>query len=153
MDTRNFEDVARLPNVKKALAEARPVTGIHLDSDIMGATKGQADLLLPGIPNLKPETVDGVTIIVGVVGLKLSALRYHAKRFQQLQEQRKQEIERDERLIAIVRQGMVMSEKEMIFEFEAFMFQIKSTLDMLVKLFVPVFGSKHADLSTKLVKR
>ncbi len=148
MGTRNFEDVARLPNVKKALAEARPVTGIHLDSDIMGATKGQADLLLPGIPNLKPETVDGVTIIVGVVGLKLSALRYHSKRFQQLQEQRKQEIERDERLIAIVRQGMVMSEKEMIFEFEAFMFQIKSTLDMLVKLFVPIFGSKHADLST-----
>jgi hypothetical protein len=148
MDTRNFEDVAKLPNVKKALAEAKPITGIQFDSDIMGATKGQADLLLPGIPNLKPETVDNVTIIVGIVGLKLSALRYHAKRFEQLQEQRKQEIENDESSRAIVRQGMVMAEKEMIFEFEAFMFQIKSTLDMLVKLFVPVFGSKQADLST-----
>lgn len=148
MDTRNFEDAAKLPNIRKALAEARPVTGIQFDPDIMGATKGQADLLLPGIPNLKPETVDSVTAIVGIVGLKLSALRYHVKRFEELQAQRNQEIENDETIMVIVQQGMVMSEKEMIFEFEAFMFQIKSTLDMLVKLFVPVLGSKHADLST-----
>lgn len=148
MDVRNFEDMLKVPNVKKALAEAIPVTGIQFDPDIMGATKGQADLLLPGIPALKPETVDGVTKTVGIVGVKLSALRYHVKRFEELQNQRKAEIEADERMKAIVKQGLLVAEKEMIFEFEAFMFQVKSTLDMLVKLFIPVFGEKKTDVST-----
>src|SRR5437588_8772429 len=97
MDITNFEDIANVPNVKKALAAAVPVTGIQFDSDIMGATKGQADLLLPGIPNLKPETVDGVTKGVGIVAVKLSALRYHAKRFEHLQYERKGEIDGDDR--------------------------------------------------------
>lgn len=143
-----MEDIAKLPNIKQALAEARPVTSIQFDSDIMGATKGQADLLLRGIPNLTPETVDKVLIVTGSIGVKLSALRYHCKRFKQIQEQRKQEIEGDEKTKGIIKQGMVISEKEMIFEFEAFLFQLKSALDMLVKLFVPVLGSKQADLST-----
>lgn len=148
MDVTNFEDMLNVPNVRKALAQAIPVTGVQFDSDIMGATKGQADLLLRGIPNLKTETVDGVTKIVGTVGVKLSALRYHAKRFEELQNQRKEEIEADERMKAIVEKGLLVAEKEMIFEFEAFMFQVKSTLDMLVKLYVPVFGARQADLST-----
>ena len=148
MDIANFEDMLNVPNVKKALAQAIPVTGIQFDSDVMGATKGQADLLLRGIPNLKTETVDGVTKIVGSVGVKLSALRYHAKRFEELQNQRKEEIEGDERMKAVVKKGLLVAEKELIFEFEAFMFQVKSSLDMLVKLFVPVFGVKQADIST-----
>ena len=148
MDIRTFEDMLNVPNIKRALAEAIPVTGIQFDSDIIGATKGQADLLLAGIPDLKTETVDGVTKIVSGVGVKLSALRYHAKRFEELQVQRKEEIEDDERMQGIVKSGLLVAEKEMIFEFEAFMFQVKSTLDMLVKLFVPVFGGKQADIST-----
>jgi len=111
MDVRNFEDMLKVPNVKKALAAAIPVTGIQFDSDIMGATKGQADLLLSGIPDLKPETVDGVTKTVGTVGVKLSALRYHAKRFEELQNERKKEIEADEGMKAIVMQGLLITVK------------------------------------------
>lgn len=143
-----MEDLTNLPNIKKALAENRPVTSIQFDSDIMGATKGQADLLLRGIPTLTPETVDKVIIVAGSIGVKLSALRYHSKRFRQIQDQRKLEIEADEQIKRIIKQGVIISEKEMIFEFEAYLFQLKSSLDMLVKLFVPVFGSKQADLST-----
>src|SRR5438128_2160670 len=122
MDGRNFEDMLNVPSVKKALAAAIPVTGIQFDSDIMGATKGQADLLLAGIPDLKPDTVDGVIRAVGIVGVKLSALRYHVKRFEELQNERKREIEADERMKAIVEHGLLVAEKEMTFEFEAFMF-------------------------------
>jgi len=148
MDVRIFEGVLNIPQIKKALSGSIPVTGIQFDSDIMGATKGQADLLISGIPDVKTETIEGVTKIVGGVGVKLSALRYHAKRFEELQNQRRDEIERDERMKAIVKRGLLVAEKEMIFEFEAFMFQAKSTLDVLVKLFVPVFGTKQTDIST-----
>lgn len=143
-----MEDVSNLPQIKKALAEARPVTGIQFDSDIMGATKGQADLLLRGIPTLTPETVDKVIEVVISIGVKLSSLRYHSKHFRQAQELRKREIEADEKIKGIITKGMVISEKEMIFEFEAYLFQLKSALDMLVKLFVPIFGSKQTDIST-----
>src|SRR5207244_3897978 len=96
MDVKNSEDMLKVPNVKKALAAGVPVTGIEFDPDIMGATKGQADLLLRGIPDLKPEMVDGVTKTVGIVGVKLSALRYHVKRFEELQNERKGDIEADD---------------------------------------------------------
>jgi hypothetical protein len=74
MDITTFEHVLNVPNIKRALAEAIPVTGIQFDSDIIGATKGQADLLLAGIPELKTETVDGVTKIVSGVGIKVECI-------------------------------------------------------------------------------
>lgn len=143
-----MEDIAKLSNIKKALAEDRPVTTIQFDSDIMGATKGRSDLLLRGIPNLTPETVDKVIKVAIDIGVKLSALRYRSKRFRQIQEQKEQKIEADEKIKGIIKQGLVISEKEVIFEFEAYLFQLKSSLDMLVKLFVPIFGSKQAEIST-----
>ena len=75
-------------------------------------------------------------------------LRYHQKRFTQLQEQRVKEIADDADTLEAVKRGVIICEKEMLFEFEAFFFQIKSCLDMLVKLFVPIFGSKQATIST-----
>jgi hypothetical protein len=92
--------------------------------------------------------MDGIYVTTGGIALKLSALRYHSKRFRTHQERRLSEIESDENTLEAIKRGVIICEKEMVFEFEAFFFQLKSCLDMLVKLFAPIFGSKYGNVST-----
>jgi hypothetical protein len=145
MDMKEFIEHER---IRQVLDHSRPITAVQYDPDIIGAIIGQAELLCRFIPNIDATKMDGIYVTTGGVALKLSALRYHCKRFKLLQEQRLRELESDERALEAIKRGVIICEKEMVFEFEAFFFQMKSCLDMLVKLFVPIFDSKHASIST-----
>lgn len=129
-------------------AKSSPMTVLNLDPDIIGGVVGQAELLSRGLPNAAGAKMDGIYHVTGNVSLKLSALRYHARQFRERQEKRTAEITADPKVVEIIKRGITVTEKELLFEFEAFFFQFKSTLDMLVKLFVPVFGSKTTDVPT-----
>jgi hypothetical protein len=144
----NMKEFTEYERIRQALDQSRPITAVQYEPDILGAITGQAELLCRFIPNVNPTMMDGIYTTTGGIALKLSALRYHSKRFSQLQDQRAREIEADEESLTAIKRGVVICEKEMLFEFEAYFFQLKSCLDMLVKLFVPIFGSKPASLST-----
>ena len=144
----NMKEFTEYERIRQALNKSIPVTAVQYDPDIVGAIIGQAELLCRGIPGIDPSRMDGIYTTTGGVALKLSALRYHHGRFTQLQEQRVKVIAADADTLEAVKRGVIICEKEMLFEFEAFFFQMKSCLDMLVKLFVPIFGSKQATIST-----
>ena len=120
MDMKEFIEHER---IREALNQSRPITAVQYDPDILGAITGQAELLCRFIPNIDGTKMDGIYVTTGGVALKLSALRYHCKRFKYLQEQRLKELESDERTLEAVKRGVIICEKEMVFEFEAFFFQ------------------------------
>jgi hypothetical protein len=134
--------------IREALDRSRPINFVEYDPDIIGAITGQAELLCRFIPNIDAAQMDGIYTTTGAIALKLNALRYHSKRFGKLQERRLREIESDDDTLKAIKRGVIICEKEMVCEFEAFFFQLKSCLDMLVKLFVPIFGSKYGNVST-----
>ncbi len=144
----DLNTIAEYERIRAALDKSEPVTVTEYDPDIVGAVVSQAELLSLKLPEAAGQKMDGIYVVTGGVALKLSALRYHCANFRRLQDVRTKEIEADAKRIDLLRQGVVVSEKGMIFELEAFFFQLKSTLDMMVKLFVPVLGSKQADIST-----
>ncbi len=145
MDIKEFIEHKR---IREALDQSRPINFVQYDPDIIGAITGQVELLCRFIPNIDGVQMDGIYVTTGGIALKLSALRYHSKRFRTLQERRFSEIESDENTLEAIKRGVIICEKEMVCEFEAFFFQLKSCLDMLVKLFVPIFGSKYGNVST-----
>ena len=145
MDIKDFIENER---IRTALDQCRPINFVEYDPDIIGAITGQVELLCRFIPNIDGAQMDGIYVTTGGIALKLSALRYHSKRFRTLQVSRLSEIESDENTLKAIKRGVIICEKEMVFEFEAFFFQLKSCLDMLVKLFAPIFGSKYGNVST-----
>ncbi|MDT5063602.1 MAG: hypothetical protein QOH63_4061 [Acidobacteriota bacterium] len=149
MDRRQALDEAiKSSKIVEALESHKTVTTIQHDTDLNGATIGQAWLLLRGIPNLTPALTDEITMAANAVALKLGALRYHQKRYETIQENRMREITRDESIKLAIQKGIKICEHEMLYEFEGFFHQFKSTLDMLVKVLGIIIGTNPGILST-----
>lgn len=136
----------------KAIAEKlngdSPFISISPDKDILGATLGQAHLMLLGIPNLSSQLNDEVFFKCNAVAIKLSALRYHRRKYEELQKRRISEISADSNILTLIQKGLKLCELEMLYELEAFFFQYKSALDMLVKVLCPFAGKNAGNIST-----
>lgn len=130
------------PKIQEMLRHFRTVTVIEHDPDIEGATLGQAMLMLPGIPDLEVSRTDEVITATNAVALKLKGVRYHSLRFRNLQAKRLREISEDEKSLEAYKRKVNLCEHEMLYEFEAFCFQFKSSLDMLVKILGPSLEPK-----------
>ena len=134
--------------VSEALKDGTPVTSVKPDADLIGATVGQACLMLRGIPDLKPEMTDEFVFRANAVALKLCSLRYHSTRYESIQKRRSEEVSSNRDLLFAIKKGVKITELELLFEIEAFFFQYKSTLDMLVKILCPVTGLTAGSLSS-----
>lgn len=143
-----MKEITEAEQVRRAVAQGQTVTAVVYDPDIIGAIIGQAELLSRGIPQIDPIKMQGIYDATGGIAIKLSALRYHTQRFNEQQTKRLAELKLELGSSTTLKGGIVICEKEMLFEFEAFFFQLKSALDMLVKIFVPLFGAKAVSLSS-----
>ncbi len=130
------------PKLQEMLRHFRTVTFIEHDPDIQGATLGQAMLILPGIPDLEVSRTDEIITATNAVALKLKGVRYHSLRFRHLQAKRMKEISENEKSLEAYKGKVNRCEHEMLYEFEAFSFQFKSSLDMLVKILGPSLEPK-----------
>ena len=128
--------------IQELLRHFRTVTVIQHDADIESATLGQAMLILVGIPDLEVARTDEIITSANAVALKLKGARYHTKRFQILQARRLKEISGDNKALEAYRRKVNLCEHEMLYEFEAFCFQFKSSLDMLAKILGPALVPK-----------
>jgi hypothetical protein len=135
-------ELLEFEHVRRSLEELKSVTAVEFDPDIVGAVMGQAELLMRGLPNKNEETIVGIYRITGALSVKLTALRYHSRRFRELQQRELAALLQNETRLEPIRKGVVFCEKEMVFEFEAFFFQFKAALDQLVKLMPLVLGLK-----------
>lgn len=124
------------------------ITLIPTDPDLNGATMGQAWLVLKGVPDLAPSMTDAVSFRANCVAIKLNALRYHHRRYEEIQAQRVKEFSSNSDLNGALRRGVKITEIEMLYEVEAFFTQYKSCLDMLVKVLCPITGLQPGTLST-----
>lgn len=124
------------------------VTVVLIDRDLHGATMGQAWLILKGVPDLAPSVTDAVSFRANCVAMKLNALRYHRRRYDEIQAQRGKEFSSNSDLNDALRRGVKITEAEMLYEVEAFFTQYKSCLDMLVKVLCPITGLQPGTLST-----
>jgi hypothetical protein len=134
--------------VTMALENSLPITTVKPDDDIIGATIGQAWLLVRGIPNFTPRVTDTFTFIVNPVAMKLNALRYHRKKYEEIQKIKIEEINSNRALALGIQKGIKFCELDMLYEVEAFFFQYKSALDMLVKILCPIAGQSAGSFST-----
>ena len=128
--------------IQELLRHFRSVTVIQHDPDIESATLGQALLIIVGIPDLEVPRTDEIITSANAVALKLKGARYHAKRFQLLQAQRLKDISGDNVALEAYQRNVNLCEHEMLYEFEAFCFQFKSSLDMLAKMLGPALVPK-----------
>src|SRR6266404_3368754 len=80
--------------------------------------------------------------------IKLNALRYHHRRYEELQAKRVKEFLSKSDLNDALQRGVKITEIEMLYEVEAFFSQYKSCLDMLVKVLCPITGLQPGTLST-----
>lgn len=128
--------------IQELLRHFRSVTVIQHDPDIESATLGQAMLIVVGIPDLDVPRTDEIITAANAVALKLKGARYHAKRFQSLQAQRLNEISVDNTALENYQRNVNLCEHEMLYEFEAFCFQFKSSLDMVAKILGPALVPK-----------
>jgi len=78
---------------------------------------------------------------------KLSALKYHVTNFKNIEEKKFQKLNK----LALEGKASETSAEDnldLIHELEAFLYQVKSSLDILAKIFVPVFSLKDSDVYT-----
>lgn len=134
--------------VIEALRRNEPVTAIIHDPDIQGATIGQVSLLAGGVPWITPDIMDQLYVIASSTAHKLGAMRYHVKNFENLQTRRLQELASDQIRLASMVQGVLHCERELLYEFEGFHLQLKSCLDLLVKLLGPLLYIQPDALQT-----
>lgn len=134
--------------INEKLVWGVPVTKIQYDADIQGATIGQLWLLIRGIGWLDTERQALLFQDVGAVAHKLGALRYHTSQYRAIEERRRRDIESDRTLQSEMRRGVMHSERELLYEFEAFWHQFKSALDMLVKILHPLMHMDRGALHT-----
>lgn len=130
------------PKIQELLRHFRTVTVIEHDPDIEGATLGQAMLMLVGVPDLEVSRTDEIIKATNAVALKLKGVRYHSQRYRTFQSQRLKEISGDEKSLEAYKRKVNLCEHEMLYEFDAFCFQFKSSLDMLAKILGPVLSPK-----------
>lgn len=145
---RNLDNLLKNKTIAEKLDSGSPFISISPDKDILGATVGQAHLMLLGIPNLSPELSADVFLKCNAVAIKLSALRYHRRKYEELQKRRISEISVDLTISELIQKGLKICELEMLYEVEAFFNQYKSALDMLVKVLCPITGLNAGTLST-----
>lgn len=91
---------------------------------------------------------DAVSFRANCVAMKLNALRYHRRRYEEIQTRRVEEFSSNPDLNEALRRGVKITEVEMLYEVEAFFTQYKSCLDMLVKVLCPITGLQPGTLST-----
>ncbi|HZK69990.1 MAG TPA: hypothetical protein VFD03_00535 [Clostridia bacterium] len=85
---------------------------------------------------------------------KLNAIKYHLNNYKKIEEIQYQKTKQ------LLKKGKINQDEqlELIFELEAFLFQIKSSLDMLTKLLIPIIGRNmihtqtYGDKGDKLIK-
>lgn len=136
------------PKIQQALGNGWPITTVRPDPDLLGATTGQAHLLIQGIPSWSPQLTDEFSIRTNSVALKLTALRYHLRRYREIQVLRHKQILSNELVLESIKKGLRFCEMEMLHEVEALFFQYKSALDMLVKILCPITKKTAGTFST-----
>jgi hypothetical protein len=136
------------PKIKSAIEAGRTVTNLSPDPDVLGATTGQAHLLIRGIPSWNPQMTDEFFMHTYPIALKLTALRYHLRRYREMQEKRVAEVPSNDLVLEAFKKGLRFCEMEMLFEVEVLFFQYKSALDMLVKVLCPITGKSAGKFST-----
>jgi hypothetical protein len=140
-----FLNHEKLPGM---LEKGGSVTAVPIDPDLNGATMGQAWLILKGVPDLATSMTDAVSFRANCVAMKLNALRYHRRRYEEIQAKRVNEFLSKSDLNDALQRGVKITEIEMLYEVEAFFSQYKSCLDMLVKVLCPITGLQPGTLST-----
>ena len=145
---REIENLLKHKTIAEKLESGSPFISISLDKDILGATVGQAHLMVLGISNVTPELSSAITLRCNAIAIKLCALRYHRKKYEELQKKRNCEISADSNISALIQKGLKICELEMLYEVEAFFFQFKSALDMLVKVLCPIAGNNAKNFHT-----
>lgn len=111
------------PKFRAALENGRTITTVRPDPDILGATTGQAQLLMQLIPSWNPAMTDAFFIRLNPVAIKLTALRYHLRRYREIQNARLSEISSNKLLLDSMKKGVKFCEMEMLHEVEALFFQ------------------------------
>lgn len=145
---REIENLLRYKTIIEKLESGSPFISISPDKDILGATVGQSHLMILGIPNAGAELSAEIFLKCNFVAIKLSALRYHRKKYENIQKNRSSKISADPNVSALIQKGLKICELEMLYELEAFFFQYKSALDMLVKILHPIAGNHAKDIHT-----
>ncbi len=145
---RKIEDLLKHKTIAEKLDGGSPFIIISPDKDILGATVGQAHLMALGISNVTPELSAEIAIRCNAIAIKLCALRYHRKKYEEIQKKRLSEVLADSNISSLIRKGLKMCELEMLYEVEGFFHQFKSALDMLVKVLCPITGLNPGTLSS-----
>jgi len=145
---RGIENLLKHKTIVEKLDSGSPFISISPDKDILGATAGQAHLMILGIPNASAQLSAEIFLRCNAVAIKLCALRYHRKKYEELQKKRSSEISADANITALIQKGLKICELEMLYEVEAFFFQFKSALDMLVKVLCPIAGNQAKNFHT-----
>lgn len=143
------KEVENLLKYKKnieALKSGNPLISIRPDNDVLGATVGQAQLILRGVPNLKSQQEAEIIERCNWIAVKLCALRYHRKKYEELQKKRSSEISENLSLSELIQKGVKICELELLYELESFFYQFKSALDMLVKILCPIAGNNAKNI-------
>lgn len=145
---REIENLLRYKKLNESLESGLPLISVRPDADILGATVGQAELLLRGVPNLNPQQRAEIIERCNWIAVKLCSLRYHRKKYEELQKNRSLEILANPKISELIQKGIKICELEMLHELEAFFNQYKSALDMLAKILCPITGLNAGTLST-----
>ena len=107
------------PRIQQAITDGRTITALRPDSDVLGATSGQAQLLMQKIPSWNPSMTDAFFIRLNPVAIKLTALRYHLRRYREIQDARLRNISANQLLLNSMKKGLKFCEMEMLHEVEA----------------------------------
>jgi len=91
---------------------------------------------------------DAVSFRGNCVAMKLNALRYHRRRYEEIQGNRVKKFSSNSDLKDALQRGVKITEIEMLYEVEAFFSQYKCCFDMLVKVLCPITGLEPGTLST-----
>jgi hypothetical protein len=122
-------------DLEKILKEQGPLTVVNYDRDpdIEGAIVGQRELLIEAT-TLNDDQKREINELTNAVLVKIGALRHHANAFAAFEDQRFHELLGDEQTLRLIQLGVIFSERELTYEFDAYMHQFKSSLDMLAKI-------------------
>lgn len=144
-DPPKADDALKQSIIESALQMHGSVISVEHDPDILGATVGQILLLVDQIPGISRSEWDDIVRTTNHLGYKLGAVRYHCTKYVDIRQKRLVEISDNKELLDLIKRGVVDCERDMDYEFEAWLHQLKSSLDILVQLFNPVLGSKKSE--------
>ena len=129
--------------LEQQLSERGPTVTTDVDPKILGAIYGQILILVRDLPDITPEQWGELEGVLKHVAYKLGAVRYHCERYHSLQDLHRKQILDDRRMTELMKKGLIDSDTEIGYEFEAWCHQVKSSLEMLVQVFFPLLGSSR----------